>query len=106
MEKASKLNSSKSRASGAGWFVVANGGRAKASLHHEPQSNDGVGNGKGSDTVCFFGAQSDPRGFLTADSSEFDSDRRLFRGRGGEGEESLTVGVVGKVGGLEGLDAR
>ena len=85
-EKASKLKSSKSRASGTGWFVVANGGRAKASLHHDSQSNEGAGSGKGSETVCFLGAQSKPRGFLTGGSSEFESDKRLFRERGGEGE--------------------
>ena len=64
--------------------MVANGGRAKASLHHDSQSNEGVGSGKGSETICFLGAQSKPRGFLTVGSSEFDSDKRLFRERGGE----------------------
>ena len=106
MGKASKLNSSKSRASGVGWFVVANGGRAKASVHHDPQSNDGVGSGKGSETTCFLGAESEPRGLLTAGSSEFDSDRRLFRGRGGEGEDSPMVGVVDGVREGEGPDVR
>lgn len=75
----------------------------KASVHHDSQSNGGVGNGKGSETVCFLGVQSDPRGFLTASSSEFDSDRRLFRKRGGEGEGSLAVGTVGGECKFEGL---
>lgn len=74
----------------------------KASVHHDPQSNDGVGSGKGSETVCFLGAESGPRGLLTAGSSEFDSDRRLFRGHGGEGEDSLMVEVVDGVYELEG----
>jgi hypothetical protein len=78
-----------SRASGIGQFVAADGGRAKASVHHDSQSNDGEGSGKGSETVCFLGPQSDPRGFLAAGSSEFASDRRLFRGRGREGEEEV-----------------
>ena len=86
--KASKLKSSKSSASGTGWLVVTDGGRAKASVHHDSQSN-GVGNGKGSETVCVLGAQSKHRGFLTAGSSELDSDKRLFRECGGEGEASL-----------------
>ena len=64
--------------------MVASGGRAKASLHHDSQSNEGVDSGKGSETICFFGAQSKPRGFLTAGLSEFDSDKRLFREHGGE----------------------
>ena len=64
--------------------MAANGGRAKASLHHDSQSNEGAGSGKGSETTCFLGAQSRPRGFLTAGSSEFDSDKRLFREREGE----------------------
>lgn len=68
MEKAPKLKSSKSRASGTGSFVVADGGRAKASVHHDSQSNDGAGSGKGSETVCFVGALSKHRGFLTAGS--------------------------------------
>ena len=84
--KAAKLKSSKSRASGAGWFVVADGGRAKNPLNHESKSNEGVGRGKGSETVCFFGTQSKPRGFLIAGSSELASDERLFRERGGEGK--------------------
>ena len=90
--KAPKLKSSKSRASGTGWFVVANGGRAKASVHHDSQSNDGVGSGRGSETVCFLGAQSKHRGFLTVGSSESDSDKRLFRECGG-GEETSWTGV-------------
>ena len=83
--KAPKLKSSKSRASGTGWFVVADGGRAKALLDHESQSNEGVGLGRGSETVCFFGTHSRPRGFLTAGSSEMASDKRLFREREGDG---------------------
>lgn len=82
--KASKLNSSKSRASGTGWSVVAKGGKVKALVHNDSKSNDGADRGKGSETVCFLGAQSDPRGFLTVDPSEFASDRRLLRERGGE----------------------
>ena len=84
--KAPKLKSSKSRASGTGWSVLANGGRVKAPSHHDAQSNEGVGCGKGSETVCFFGAQSKPRGFLTVGSSELASDKRRFRELGGEGE--------------------
>ena len=88
--------------------MVAGGGGAKASVHHDSQSNDGVGSGKGSETICFLGvgAQPEPRGFLTAGSSEFDSDKRLFCGRGGEGEESSVVGVVDEEGNLEGLGIR
>jgi len=78
---ASKLKSSKSSASGTGRLALANGGRAKASVHHDSQSNDGAGGGKGFETACFLGAQSKPRGFLTAGSSELDSDKRLFCGR-------------------------
>lgn len=85
--KASKLKSSKSSASGIGRPMVADGGRAKASIHHDSQSNDDVGSGKGSETVCFLGAQSEHRGFLTAGSTELDSDKRLFR-EGGGGEET------------------
>ena len=84
--------------------MVPNGGRAKASVHHDPQSNDGVGSGKGSETACFLGAESEPRGFLTVGSSELDSDSRLFRGCGGEGEDSLMVGVVNGVREWEGPD--
>ena len=58
----------------------------KASVHHDSQLNEGAGSGKGSETVCFLGTQSKPRGFLTACSSESDSDKRLFRERGGEEE--------------------
>ena len=76
--------------------MVANGGRAKASLHHDSQSNKGVGSGKGSETVCFLGVRSKPRGFLTAGSSEFDSDKRLFRDSGGEGEVTTWEGVCGR----------
>jgi hypothetical protein len=76
--------------------VVADGGRAKASVHHDSQSKSGVGSGKGSETICFLGAQLDPRGLLAAGSSKFDSDKRLFRGRGREGEESSTTEVVGR----------
>ena len=86
--KASKLKRSKSRASGTGWFVVADGGRAKASVHHDSQSNSGVGGGKGSETVCFLGTRSKHRGFLTMGSSELDSIERLFRECGGEQETS------------------
>ena len=102
--KASKLNSSKSRASGTGWFVVADGGRAKGSVHHDSQSNESVDGGRGSETACFLGAQSDPRGFLTAGSLEFDSDKRLFR-EGGGGEVSSAVETVGKEGEGGGLGA-
>lgn len=98
MGKTSKLNNSKSRASGTGWLVVTDGGRAKASVHHDSQSNDCVCSGKGSETVCFLGAQSDPRDFLTAGSSEPNSDKRLFSGRGREGEESSLAQVVGREG--------
>lgn len=66
--------------------MVADRGRAKASVHHDSQSNDDVGNGRGSETVCFLEAQSKHRGFLTAGSSKLDSDERLFRECGGEGE--------------------
>ena len=90
--KASKLKSSKSRASGTGWFVVADGGRAKTSVHHDSQSNGGVGSGRGSETVCFPGTQSKHRGFLTAGSSELDSDEHLFRECGG-GEKTFWTGV-------------
>ena len=75
--------------------MVANGGRAKASLHHDSQSNEGVGSGKGSEAICFLGAQSKLRGFLITGSSEFDSDKRLFREHGGGGEISW-VGVGGR----------
>ena len=102
--KASKLNSSKSRASGTGWFVVADGGRAKGSVHHDSQSNESVDCGRGSETACFLGAQSDPRGFLTAGSPEFDSDKRLFR-EGGGGEVLLAAGAVGRGGQGEALEA-
>lgn len=95
--KASKLNSSKSRASGTGWFVVADGGRAKGSVHHDSQSNESVDCGRGSETACFLGAQSDPRGFLTAGSPEFDSDKRLFR-EGGGGEVSSAAENTGRKG--------
>ena len=67
--------------------MVADGGRAKASVHHDCQSNEGGGNGKGSETACFLGAHSKPRGFLVAGSTELDSDKRLFREHEGEGEE-------------------
>ena len=73
--------------------MVTNGGREKASLHHDSQSNEGVGSGKGSETICFLGVQSKPRGFLTTGSWEFDSDRRLFRERGGGWRETTWVGV-------------
>ena len=82
--KASKLNNSKSRASGTGWLVVATGGKAKTSVHNDPKSTDIADSGKGSETVCFLGAQSDPRGFFAAESVEFISDKRLLRERGGE----------------------
>lgn len=85
---------------------MADEGRTKASVHHDPQSNDGVGSGKGSETTCFLRAQSDPRGFLTAGSSEFDSDRRLFRRRGGEEEDSSIVGMAERVYEWEGLGVR
>ena len=68
--------------------MVADGGRAKASVHHDSQSNDGVGSGKGSETVCFLGTQSKHRSFLTAGPLELASDSRLFRECGGEGEET------------------
>ena len=73
--------------------MVADGGRAKASIHHDSQSNNAVGSGEGSETVGFLGAQSKPRGLLTAGPSEFDSDKRLFRERGGEGEEASCAGA-------------
>ena len=80
--------------------MVAEGGMAKAPLNHEYQSEEGLDCGKGSETVCFFGTQSEPRGFLTAGSSELASDRRLFRERGGEGKEgSRMEGVSGESGG-------
>ena len=88
------MKSSKSRASGTGSFVVADEGRAKASLHHDSQSNEGAGSGKGSETICFLGAQSEPRGFLAGVSSEFDSEKRLLRERGGE--ETVWEGVGGR----------
>jgi len=75
---ASKLNSSKSSASRTAWFVVANEGWSKASVHGDSQPNDWICGGKGSEAVCFLGAQPDPRGFLTAGWSGFDSDKRLF----------------------------
>ena len=75
---------------------MANGGRAKASLHHDSQSNKGMGSGKGSEAACFLGVQSKPRGFLTAGSSEFDSDKRLFRDS--EGEVTSLEGVGGREG--------
>ena len=96
--KASKLNSSKSSASGTGWVVVTDGGRVKASVHHDSQSNDCAGKGKGSETTCFLGARPDPRDFFTAGSSAFDSDKRLFRGRREGEEESTPTGVVGREG--------
>lgn len=98
--KASKLNNSKSRASGTGWLVVANEGRAKASVHHDSQSKDGTDSGDGSETACLLGAQSDPLGLLTAGTSEFDSDRRLFRERGGEWEVLSLAGVFWRGDGL------
>ena len=73
--------------------MVANGGRVKASLHHDSQSNKGVGSGKGSETVCLPGVQSKPRGFLMAGSSESDSDKRLFRDSEGEGDATSWEGV-------------
>ena len=88
---ASKLKSSKSSASGIGRFALADGGRAKASVHHNSQSNNEAGGGKGSETACFLGAQSKPRGFLTADSSELHSEKRLFRECAEGGEESFWV---------------
>ena len=94
--KAPKLKSSKSSASGTEWLVVADDGRAKASIHHDSQSNDCVGSGKGSETVCFRGAQSKPRGFLTVGSSESHSDNRLFRECGGGGEEKSWAEVSGR----------
>ena len=72
---------------------MADGGRAKASVHHDSQSNGDAGGGEGSEAVCFLGAQSKPRGFLTAGSSEFDSDKRLFRERGGEGVGTCCMGM-------------
>lgn len=69
-----------------GWFVVANGGRAKALSHQDSQSNGGVGSGGGSETICFLGILSKLRGFLVAGSLEFDSEKRLLRESGGEGE--------------------
>ena len=81
--------------------MVADGGRAKASVHHDSQSNDCVGSGKGSETVCFFGAQPDPLYFLTAGSSEFDSDKRLFLERRRGKEEVSAMGGVVEEGELE-----
>ena len=78
--------------------MVADGGRAKASVHHDSQSNDCVGSGKGSETVCFFGAQHGPRCFLTAGSSEFDSDKRLFLESRGEREGVSAMGGIVKEG--------
>jgi len=86
---ASKLKSSKSSASGIGRFALADGGRAKASVHHDSQSNDEASGGKGSETACFLGAQSKPRSFLTAGSLELDSDKRLFREYAEEEEGSF-----------------
>ena len=63
----------------------------KASVHHDSQSNDGVGSGRGSETVCFLEPRSNPRGLLTAGSSGFDSARRLFRELR---EESLLTGII------------
>lgn len=60
----------------------------KASLHHDPQSNDGVGGDKGPKAVCSLGARSKHRGFLTAGSLELGSDRRLFRECKGVGEKT------------------
>lgn len=60
----------------------------KASVHHDSQSNDGVGSGKESETVCFLGVQFKHRYFLTAGSLELGSDRRLFRECGGAREMS------------------
>lgn len=90
---ASKLKSSKSSASGTWWFAATDGGRAKASVHHDSQSNDGAGSGKGSETIWFLRAQSRLLGFLTVGSSKLDSDNRLFRERAGEGGELLWVEV-------------
>ena len=75
--------------------MVAGIGRVKASVRHDCQSNCDwdVESGKGSDTVCFLGTQSDSRGRLTAGSSECNSGRRLFREHGGEGELSTGVEV-------------
>lgn len=59
---------------------MTDGGGAKVSVHHESQSNDEVGSGKGSEAVCSRGgAQTKPRNFLAASSSESGIDRRLFR---------------------------
>ena len=85
------MKSSKSRASGTGRLVVADGGRAKASVHHDCQSNEGEGSGKGSEKACFLGAHSKPRGSLVAGSTELDSDKRLLR----EHEEEMSWMEVG-----------
>ena len=90
MGNASKLKSSKSSASGIGGCALADG-RAKASVHHDSQSNDEAGGGEGSETACFLGTQSKPRGFLAADSLVLDSDKRLFRGCVVEGGELFWV---------------
>ena len=77
--------------------MVADEGKVKASMHHDSQSNECVGSGKGSETACFLGTQSDPRDFLTEGSSGIGSDKRLLRECGREGESS-TEGVVGREG--------
>ena len=87
MGEVSELYSSESGVSGAGWFVMADGGGTKSSGHHDLESGRGVGRGKGAETARFLGAQSNSRDFLT------DSDRRLFRRRGGEGND-LIAGIA------------
>ena len=76
--------------------MVADEGRVKASMHHDSQSNECDGSGKGSETACFLGAQSDPRGFLSGGSSGIGPDRRLLRECGREGESSTEGAVGGK----------
>lgn len=85
---------------------MADAGREKASVHHDSQSNDGADSGRGSETLCCLGAQFASRGFFTTGSSEFDSDRRLFRERGGGGGESLFAGVAHGKGERETLETR
>lgn len=69
----------------------------KFSLHHNSQLNEAGGSGSGSGTVCFLAAQSNPRDLLVTRSSGFDSDRRLFRNRGG-GEQSFLGGDRAAIG--------
>lgn len=87
------MKSSKPGASVTWWFVVADEGMMRASLHRDSQSNESVNSDKGSETVCLLGIRFKPQGFLTTGSLKFNFKNYLFCKFGGVGEETSRTGV-------------